>query len=201
VVFQVPAPTGKHAVGTTAWHVPDDMTDARATSTFVTAVGWTFLVLSVFAALVLMLRSVAVRSFLSGAQTDTLANGPEAANVALQVRFVGVGLVFLILRLIPLFTFCSSLGLLRRREWARKAFIGIMVFGILWNIGSAVVDTILFSANSPYNDASRPGEFRGMTPAVLALTWIFAIVTSALFFWIIKRLASPSVRAEFRALA
>jgi hypothetical protein len=88
---------------------------------------------------------------------------------------------------------------LRRREWARKALIAIMAFGILWNIGSAIADTMLFSANSPYNDASRPGEFGGMTAMVLVLTWIFALVMSALFFWILKRLASPSVRAECEA--
>jgi hypothetical protein len=177
------------------------MTDARARSTFVTVVSWIFLVLSVFTAVVLVLRSVAVRSFFSGVPTDTLANGPEAANVALQVRFVNVELVFLALLLIPLFTLCSSVGLLRRREWARKALIAILAFGVLWNVGSAALDTILFRASSTYNDASRPGEFRSMTVGVLVLTWLFAIVTSALFFWIIKRLASPSVRAEFQATA
>jgi hypothetical protein len=159
------------------------MTGARARSTFVTAVGWIFLVLSGFTASVLILQSGKVRS-------TALRFGRD---------FVDAELVFLALLLVPLFTFCSSLGVLRRREWARKALIAILAFGVLWNIGSAAVDTILFGANSPYNSASRPGEFRSMTAAVLVLTWCFAVAASALFFWIIRRLASPSVRAEFQA--
>jgi hypothetical protein len=89
------------------------MTKARARSTFVTVVGWIFLVLSVVTALVLVLRSAAVRSFFSGAQTDALSNSPETAmNTALRFGrdFADIEIVFLALLLIPLFTFCSSLG-------------------------------------------------------------------------------------------
>jgi hypothetical protein len=72
------------------------MADARARSTFVTVVRWIFLVRSVFSALVLRLRSAAVRPFFPGAP-DILANSPEAANVAIQIRLVDVELVFLAL--------------------------------------------------------------------------------------------------------
>lgn len=135
-------------------------------------------------------------------QIHDAINAPDAARNTDPIFRVLLGHIeffFLGFFLVALATFISSVGLLRRREWARKAFVAIMGLGVLWNIGSVVMQYLMFGTNGPFKNAPpEPPEFRTMVAVMEVFTWVFALGISALFIWIIRRLISPAIRAEFK---
>ena len=55
-------------------------------------------------------------------------------------------LFFLLVLLLSAFTLISSIGLLKRLNWARLCFIGVMVFGIVYQLGGLVIQFLMFSS-------------------------------------------------------
>jgi len=99
-------------------------------------------------------------------------------------------------------TLCASIGLLLRHEWARIAFIGILVLGILWNIGGIVLQQWLMSSMLDFQNVRAPppelaATMQGMMIAIRVFSALFAIGVSVLFGWIIQKLRSPEIAAEF----
>jgi len=165
-------------------------------SEFVTAVGSVFLFLAAFATLVGVMRIVMESSMPPaighGPQHEAFLNSlaaPERFMILHERALAGITLA------ISLATLISARGLLRRRDWARRAFIAILVLYIMWFAASLVV---VFSApSSPHmllhgSGNSEPGE-----RVVAAVTVTISVGLVALFAWIIRRLLSPTIRAEF----
>jgi hypothetical protein len=73
-------------------------------------------------------------------------------------------------------SFVAAVGLLRRKNWARLITVGILGLGFLWSLGSIVTQQIMFSS----------------------IGIATAIGLSVLCAWLIKRLLSGPVRAEFQ---
>lgn len=163
----------------------------------VSAVAWVFIVLAAFALLACAAESVVIAvMFPSGtrvlAQADHFGDFGRFVLGHLQPLLLALQLIFAI-------TLVAAIGLLMRANWARRAFIGLMVFGIYWNVGGAIlVWYFLYPAPDP-----------GIAPQVahaqldvlrnLALTFdlLLSAASAALFGWIIKRLRSPRLRREF----
>jgi hypothetical protein len=100
-------------------------------------------------------------------------------------------------------TLISAIGLLLRKNWARLVFVGLMALGILWNLGGILLQEYMMSS-FPQVPAHGPRDvdagFETMMTVMRFAMGVFAIAMSLLFAWIIKRLVSRSVRAEFNAL-
>jgi hypothetical protein len=83
--------------------------------------------------------------------------------------------------------------------WARLVLIGLLGFGIAWNLGGLVLQQALMSqfpqpTNAP---AEFQAQFQAMRTVFLAVAVVFSIGVSAVFGWIIWRLRSASIVAEF----
>ena len=178
------------------------MIEPAPKSTFVTVVAWTFLVLSGFAAFIGILQNTMIWFLFPRSQIHDAMNSQEIAkntNIFFRTFLGHTEFYFLAFFLVALFTFLTSVGLLRRREWARKAFIGLMALGILWNLGSCVMQLFMFGLHGPFPDEPQGGsEFRVMMVVMQVFTWVFAVALSVLFGWIINRLMSPNIVKEFR---
>jgi hypothetical protein len=104
---------------------------------------------------------------------------------------------------LSVFTFIAAIGLLWRKNWARLYFIGVLTFGILWNVGSLWLQhQVLSVASTTMRNA--PAEFTKQTETFEAVfsigSAVIAIGISVLFVWLIARLVSRAIRAEFHAL-
>jgi len=109
-------------------------------------------------------------------------------------------LFFVAFLIISALTLASSIGLLKRMNWARLIFIAIMILGIVWNLGGMLIPFLLFPAVPPVPDHAPPGfgdQFEIMTKVMTGFGVVIALAFSALFGWIIKRLVSPEIRREF----
>ena len=176
-------------------------------SSFVTVVAWIFIVLSGFSTLIgalqnLMIRSMPFDQLNSALQDSTAAQLPAPARVI----FSHFQLFFLVTFLLSLLMFISSIGLLRRHNWARLAFIGLLVLGIIYLLGGLFLQQSFmssfnrsFSAAAPQDSLFRANaqQFESFFTAMRVFMIVFSLGIAGVFGWIVARLASAKVRTEF----
>ena len=103
--------------------------------------------------------------------------------------------VFLaVILLFGLTTFVSAIGLLKGKNWGRVGFIGLMGVGIIWNL-AGLVFTFVFVGSMPQVPDAR--EIDGMMTVIMVGNVVVIGALCVLFGWIIHRLRSAQVRAEF----
>ena len=172
-------------------------------SSFVSALAWVFIVLAGFGTLISLLQNVMVNLMLPGSEVksalQTAHADPNFPWFASAI-FEHFRVIFFALFVVFAATLTAAIGLLRRLNWARNLFIGLMVLGIVWNIGSIVLTFAFFSAMPAVPTTAPAGfadQFETMSKVMIAFNVVLAVLFSVLFGWIVKRLISPSVRSEF----
>ncbi len=166
-------------------------------SRFVTFVAWMFILLAAFACEWAVIQNATQASW-----------APSAAERGAMPWLTGFLLrylpwVFSCAIALSLATMVCAFGLLRRIEWARRVFIGLLmvaiavILGGLWlqqELVHLLVDTTLRQATLPQPAAEL---FGGMLTAARLLAAAITVVASVGLAGIIRRLMSPSVRQEF----
>ena len=175
-------------------------------STFITALAWIFIVLAGFATLVSALQNVMITLMFPASEMQAAADratNDERMPWFAAFMFQNIRLFFFALFVLCVGTLTAAIGLLKRRNWARLLFIGLMGFGILWNIGGVVFSIVFFSSMPPIPaTASREfgDQFELMFYVMIGFNVVLAVAFTALFGWILKRLFSIDIRREFSAV-
>jgi hypothetical protein len=94
-----------------------------------------------------------------------------------------------------LFAFISSIGLLKRKEWARKVFLFLLGFGIIYTIAGAIFQVIFM--RSMFGGADLPSDFNFIKIFIVIFMVIFCIGFIVLFGWLFKKLSSDTIKEEF----
>ena len=95
-------------------------------------------------------------------------------------------------------SFVSAIALLKRKNWARIIFIVLLSAGIIFNVVGLILQfTMLSSINEFTGGHTLPPEFQNMVNVMKIALAIMVIAISALFGFLIKKLCSPSIKAEF----
>jgi len=176
-------------------------------SSFVTVVAWIFIVLSGFATLVgglqnLMIRSMPFDQFNEVLQDSTAASLPAPA----RFMFSHVQLLVLVTFALSLLMLIASIGLLRRHNWARLTFMGLLILGIVYMLGGLLVQqSFISSFDASFNTAAPQDsvfrataeQFQSMFTAMRVVMIVFSLGIAGVFGWIVARLASAKIRAEF----
>ncbi len=171
-----------------------------ARSLFVTITAWVFIVLGALATASALIQNAAVASLLP-ATVVAMPAQPLPLLTGLLLGYlpwvVGLGLVM------SLATLASAIGLLLRLDWARRAFIGLLVVAIVFNllglwlqheVVQSVVQATLTRSPLPPQAAD---VFGGFVAAARAMAVVMTLAACALLGFIIRRLMSPHVRQEF----
>jgi hypothetical protein len=169
-------------------------------SNFVTVVAWIFIVLAGFSTFMSAMQNVMFS--MVGFGEFPPPTGAEAEQMPPFFRFMlqNMRLVMLSFLLLSAATLASAIGLLRRKNWARLVFIAIMAMGIVWNIAGLAVQYTVFGVmdeGPPGMSPDSRAAFERIASTMLVMMTVFSLAFSALFAWIIKRLMSRAVRAEF----
>lgn len=171
-------------------------------SSFVTILAWLVIVPAALGVLVATLQNVLVFTMMPMDQF-ALPSGPGAEHMPALALFMfrHIHAVLAVFWLLMVLSLASGIGLLRRKEWARLCFIGLMGLSILWNIAGLLIQQSVFSSMSAMPDA--PPEFRTQFEDMASTMWIVSIAMavgfSAVSGWLIWRLSSASIKAEFGA--
>ncbi|MFT3666071.1 hypothetical protein [Piscinibacter sp.] len=167
-------------------------------SLFVTTVAWVFIVLALLAVAAAVVRNAEVASLLPLPQGHAAAQPPLTGLLLAYLPWVlGAALA------LSLATLASAIGLLLRLDWARRAFIGLLVLAIVANllglwfqheVVQSVVEGTL--SRTPLPEQAL-GVFGGFVTAARAMGAAMTLLCCALLGWIIRRLMSAAVRQEF----
>lgn len=173
-------------------------------SNFVTVLAWIFIALSGFTTLISIAQNIMIGILFAPAAgafpTVDPATGKEFPWV-FRFMFQHFQLFFLAFLIVSATTLVASIGLLKRKNWARLLFIAVMGVGIAWNAAGVLVIFPVFSFFSEVADSAKQPGFAdqfGLAWKVMAgVNLLFVAAFVWLFGWIIKRLTSESIRREF----
>jgi hypothetical protein len=169
-------------------------------SLFVSVTAWAFIALGVAASALALIQGAAMASLLPG---FALGFDPRPLRGLAGLLAANVPWVAGIALALSIATLAAAIGLLLRLEWARRAFIVVVVLAIVANLAGlwlqqellqGLIDHTLRRAPLPREAAGLLGGFA--TAARTAAVMLSAL-TSVLLVWIIGRLNSQSVRQEF----
>ncbi len=165
-------------------------------SRFVNFIAWMFILLAAFACEWAVIQN-ATQSWAS------LAVDPSSLPWLTGLLMRHATWVFSAAIALSLATMVCAFGLLRRIEWARRVFIGLLMVAIVVDLSGLwlqqefmrlVVDSALRqTALTP----SAADVFGGVVTAARVLAGLITLVASLALVGIIRRLMSPSVRQEF----
>ncbi len=179
------------------------MSDVKPRSTFVTVVAWIFIALSGFGALIGILQNIMIQAvFRSGEFGHAMQTAPGQPSLPPMATFMfeHVQWFFLAMLLVNLFMLACSIGLLKRRNWARLCFIAIMILGVIWQVVGLIMQATMFSfMRDQFSAAQMQGapDMGAFFIAMGLVSVVFALAFGALFGWIAWKLASKPITAEF----
>ena len=172
-------------------------------STFVNVLAWFFIVFGGLATFVSLIQNLMVQLIVPKAQMIQLLNQAQHAG-RLDERPAVLGfllnhfdLLFFLLLLVSSASLVAAIALLRRKNWARLIFISLMFLGIVWNLCGLAVQFKLYEELVRLSAQTLPLEFEAMIVVMKSFSLIMAVGFSGLFGWIIRKLTSPPIRAEF----
>jgi len=169
-----------------------------ARSRFVTFTAWLFIVLAAIGVVAAFLQNASASSWVAQARFASPALSGLADWLRDHVPMVmSLGLALAVAQLV------SAIGLLRRLEWARRVFIGLLLLAVVVNLGGmwlqqalmvSWVDAALQSVSVPPGLA---GLLEGLLTATRSMAVLLGLLASAALAWMAWRLTWPSVRQEF----
>ena len=171
-------------------------------STFVTVVAWIFIALSGMGTFVAILQNVMIYTVFRRPEVAQAmqASQPAGAPPIALFMLAHIQWFFMGFLILSIFMLVSAIGLLRRRNWARLCFIGMMVLAIVWQLVGVIVQIVMFSSmREQFAMQAAPGmpDMSLFFIAASVFGALFAISFCVLFGWIIRRLVSAPVVAEF----
>ncbi len=165
-------------------------------STFVTVVAWLFIVLSGCATPISVLQNIMVLTIFKQHPIPSDNSALDHMPAATRFMFTHMDLFFQAFLVLCIYTLVCSIGLLKRRNWARLGFVALLVVGILYQVAGFAFQSF-FMAEFP--DRQAPEEFRTFVLLMQIFGAGMAIALVLVFGWMIRKLISPSIRAEFGA--
>lgn len=177
---------------------------AGSRSTFVSVVAWIFIALSAISLLSGLMVDIVFNVAFRGALFQQMSAAAEqhlpplALFMFHHVRWLITA--FLVISLVELL---AAIGLLLRKEWGRRLFILFMAGAILWKLVNLVFQ-FAYPARMhavPFMPATVPADithgFQVFGTVMEIFSAVVAVGFCVLYGWIIKRLVSPKIRAEF----
>ena len=182
--------------------MPGQVINPMQKSNFVTMLAWVFIAFAGFATFISLMQNIMVSLLIpldKLQEAITSAGAKEQVPAAFIFLFSYVRLFLFSFLIVSSLTLITSIGLLKRKNWARIVFIAIMMFGILWNIAGVLFQQFVFTSfpKMPVRTDVPVPNFEVFLTVIKVFSAVIAAGLSVLFGWIIKKLTSPDIRQEF----
>ena len=165
-------------------------------SNFVNVFAWLMIVFNGFGLLISIMQNIIFAFIFKIGEFDSvfkdMGDMPKGFPTFL---FKNIRVLLPLIGLFILFAFISSIGLLKRKEWARKSFLFLLGFGILYTLAGTVFQTVFM--RSMFHSTDMPSEFSFISTFFMIFMIIFSIGFIFLFGWLIKKMSSDKIKAEF----
>ncbi len=169
------------------------MEQTQIKSNFITVLSWLLIVFNGFGLLMAVMQNIMVHIMFDRDEFKQVPNSPDGFPSFILSNF---NFFILLIGLLIMYSFISSIGLLKRRNWARISYIVLFGVGIIYMTTMMVFQWIL-SQNFNSEFKSSNDEFETMFIIMRIFMLVFTIGMSGLFGWLIKKLLSKSIKNEF----
>lgn len=173
-------------------------------STFVTVLAWIFISLAGFVTLIGILQNILLQLVFEPAMAQAHLPPTDAPLPAASAWMLDhIAWFFRLVLLVSATLLIASIGLLLRRNWARRLFIAMLVLGIAYQAFGVIMQWWMFGSmtDAMFAPPNAPADVaRGMQAMLLVVRVfgvLFAVAIGALCVWLIYRLKRPSVLVEF----
>lgn len=168
-------------------------------STFVTVLAWIFIGLAGMGSLIGVLQNIMLQIVFLPSMDQAMAGHPPPPDMPPAFGWMTLHITwffrgFLLLSLLWL---AGAIGLLLRKEWARRLFIGLLVFGIAYQLAGMAFQWWMMDSMREQMlqmPPKAPDDFAAGMDAMLTVMRIFGVLLavglSLLFGWLVKRLSS-----------
>lgn len=172
----------------------EDSLERLGTRSFVTMLAWVLICFTGLGVLSTLLQTVAFTVMFAMPDVHPQPATGAASHPSDAFRtFLGLLLAFSVL------TLASAVAFLKRKNWARRTFVMLFALAILFNVVALVLLATGAGRTMPTALEMRGREgFDAVARLVLISTGVAAVGFSLLLGWLIKRLTSTAVRAEFQ---
>ena len=174
---------------------------ANKNATFIILISWVFILIGGFIALGTLMQSLMLtflfsnEEFAAAMQLSSQDMPAQAAFMLDHIRSISWS-AFAIAALLV----AASVGMLRRKQWARLLFIGMMWLFAVITVTMAVVQ-LGYLSNLSTGDQELPEGFIKLLEATKLMSLLFAIGLGGLFGWLAWKLGRPAIKAEFQGNA
>ena len=176
-----------------------------ARSTFVNVLGWIFVCLAGFGTLIGLLQNLMFQLVFQPAMQQQVATQPLPPGMPVPMDWMVTHMIWLFrgFLLLSIITLAAAIGLLLRRNWGRRLFIGVMAFAIVYQLLGLVLQWWVMGSMQqamqlpPDAPAQFASGMHGFLLVIQVFSAIMAVGFSVLFGWIIRRLCSAPIRREF----
>ena len=170
-----------------------------ARSTFVTLVAWFGIVTAGCAAPVALLQSLMAGTL--SEQVRAALDSEVLAHLPVAVRYVfeHMGAISLAFLLGSVATLACSIALLKRKEWGRQGVVALLVVAILQQLVLFWVQvSVVGEVGAPAGLGEMPREIGAGLMMMEVLGGVLTVLQVGVCAWMIWKLATPAIRAEFR---
>jgi len=168
-------------------------------SSFINVFAWISIVFSGFGILIGIMQNIMIQSMMKdvnfGQAMSENENFPPFAKAMLDnFDLLAMGNL-----LITIVIFAASIGLLKRKNWARLFFIVFLIMGIIWTVVGGIMqfsfmDSVMATNTMPQN---MPSEFQSIQYTMKIIIGIMMVAMLGLNLYLIKRLRSDEIKQEF----
>jgi len=175
------------------------MEHQKQRSSFINVFAWISIVFSGFGILIGIMQNVMMQSMMKDANFEQALNQIENLPPLMKLMFENFELLAMVSLLITIVLFIASIGLLKRKNWARLFFIVFLIVGIIWTVVGGVMqfsfmDSMMTASTSSQN---LPSDFQNMQNTMKIIMGIMIVAIVGLHAYLIKRLSSDEIKKEF----
>ncbi len=166
-------------------------------SGFVTTVAWIFIIITGFTTLISILQNVMITML--PPMKEALNKPGVSEQMPFMARFIfsHMQLFFAIFSIVSMTIFISSIGLLKRKNWARLLFVGLLALGMLWSITAIFLQSAMMPKTSQFPEQRGMPNFQAIFLVMRIFSAVMATGMAILYGWIIKKLVSKKIKQEF----
>ena len=130
----------------------------------------------------------------SALDSEALSQLPAAIRYALE-HLGAISFAFLLGSLV---TLVFSIGLLKRKEWGRQGVVALLVVAIVQQLVLFWIQvSVVGEAGAPAGLAEVPQEIGGVLLLMEVLGGVLTLLQVGVCAWMIWKLRTPAIRAEF----
>lgn len=180
-----------------------DVAGKAPRSTFVSVVAWIFIALSGFGVLISILQNLLIGFMVSQEEFMAAFNNAEQEPMpAFMIFFIeNIQLIMLLSLVLVILLLAASIGLLMRKNWARKTFIVYMFISCLYMVVGSILQGFwmneMMGLQGFNTNNAAPSSFMELMQAMQYMVIVFNVGIGLIFGWLGWKLMRPEIKAEF----